>query len=194
MKIKSKAFTLVELLIVMAIIGVLAAIVVVNLTRSQKISRDARRVADLDTINTALMLHYDSKKKVITSACDNNTYTVNDLNLNHFLVDEGYLPSMPKDPKYPTSGNYYEQYLYVSTTYSTHYYPHVASSCGDYSDSVAFSCSASTGSPCSNYFLYANLETDKYQNITTESLWTANHMSSLSFNDKNLYYMLGPNK
>jgi prepilin-type N-terminal cleavage/methylation domain-containing protein len=53
---KEKGFTLVEIVIVIAIIGVLAAVTVVAL-RPQEIfanGRNARRVSDVDAINTAL--------------------------------------------------------------------------------------------------------------------------------------------
>jgi prepilin-type N-terminal cleavage/methylation domain-containing protein len=51
-------FTLVELLIVIAIIGILAAIVLVNLNVSRKKGRDARRLSDIHQIMTALELFY----------------------------------------------------------------------------------------------------------------------------------------
>lgn len=52
-------FTLVELLITIAIIGILAAIVLVNLNSSREGARDVRRVADIRQIITALQLYYN---------------------------------------------------------------------------------------------------------------------------------------
>ncbi len=51
-----KGFTLIELLIVIAIIGILAAVVVLILNPAQLLaqSRDSRRVQDLDNLNTAI--------------------------------------------------------------------------------------------------------------------------------------------
>ena len=49
-----KGFTLLELLVVIGIIGLLASIIVVNLTGARKKARDIKRVADIRTIQTAL--------------------------------------------------------------------------------------------------------------------------------------------
>ncbi|MEK9156252.1 MAG: prepilin-type N-terminal cleavage/methylation domain-containing protein [Patescibacteria group bacterium] len=49
-------FTIIELLIVVFIIGLLAAIVVVNLSNSQAKSRYAKVLADMETIGTAARL------------------------------------------------------------------------------------------------------------------------------------------
>jgi general secretion pathway protein G len=54
-----KGFTLVELLVVVAIIGILAAISVVSLNTARARARDSRRVADVRQIQTALELYYN---------------------------------------------------------------------------------------------------------------------------------------
>ncbi|MEN9852517.1 MAG: hypothetical protein RI996_460 [Candidatus Parcubacteria bacterium] len=51
---KNKGFTLVELLVTIAIIGVLSSIVIVNLNSSKKTSDYLKRVADLGQIKLAL--------------------------------------------------------------------------------------------------------------------------------------------
>ena len=56
-----KAFTLVELLIVVAIIGILASSVVVNLSVARTRARDARRKADLKSVQTALEIYVEEK-------------------------------------------------------------------------------------------------------------------------------------
>jgi len=54
-----KGFTLIELLTVIAIIGILAVLTLVSLDSAKKKARDAKRLADFSTIQTALMLYYD---------------------------------------------------------------------------------------------------------------------------------------
>lgn len=62
MKIKNqKGFTLIEILIVVAIIGMLASIVLVGLGSFRSRGRDARRIADLRQTQNALELYYTKK-------------------------------------------------------------------------------------------------------------------------------------
>ncbi|MDO8555060.1 MAG: prepilin-type N-terminal cleavage/methylation domain-containing protein [bacterium] len=60
MKIKQKGFTLIELLVVIAIIGLLSSIVLASLNSARAKARDARRIADLKQISTALEFYYDT--------------------------------------------------------------------------------------------------------------------------------------
>lgn len=61
---KQKGFTLIELLVVIAIIGMLSTLAVVSLNSAREKSRDAKRIADVRQIQTALELYYQ----------DNNGY------------------------------------------------------------------------------------------------------------------------
>ncbi|MFA5098774.1 MAG: prepilin-type N-terminal cleavage/methylation domain-containing protein [Candidatus Paceibacterota bacterium] len=55
---KEKGFTLIEILIVVAIIGLLASVVLVGLGSFRSRGRDARRVADLREVQNSLELYY----------------------------------------------------------------------------------------------------------------------------------------
>lgn len=56
---KKKGFTLIELLVVIAIIGILATLAVVSLQNARKNARDAKRIADVRQMQTALELYYN---------------------------------------------------------------------------------------------------------------------------------------
>ncbi|PLX21768.1 hypothetical protein C0584_01545 [Candidatus Parcubacteria bacterium] len=57
-KNNQKGFTLIELLVVIAIIGLLSTLAVVSLNNARTKSRDARRIADVKQIQTALELYF----------------------------------------------------------------------------------------------------------------------------------------
>jgi prepilin-type N-terminal cleavage/methylation domain-containing protein len=55
-----RAFTLVELLVVISIIGLLSTIAVVSLSSARMKARDTRRLADMRQIQTAIQLYYET--------------------------------------------------------------------------------------------------------------------------------------
>ena len=59
---KKSGFTLIELLVVISIIGVLTAILMMNLVGSRERARDAQRIQDLNSIKSALRLYYNNNQ------------------------------------------------------------------------------------------------------------------------------------
>ncbi len=53
-------FTLIELLVVIAIIGIIASMVLIGLNSTRRLGRDARRIADVRQIQTALELFFNT--------------------------------------------------------------------------------------------------------------------------------------
>lgn len=58
-KTNQKGFTLIELLVVIAIIGLLASVVLLSLNSARQKSRDAKRLADVRQVASALELYFN---------------------------------------------------------------------------------------------------------------------------------------
>ncbi|MGC9048728.1 MAG: type II secretion system protein [Patescibacteria group bacterium] len=107
--IKKKGFTLIELLLVVAIIGLLAALAIAAFTEIRTNARDARRISDLRALQQALEMYHS----------DNGYYPSGDIGSNSssgFCIErtlgadgscisgkfcdliKNYLPRLPKDP------------------------------------------------------------------------------------------------
>lgn len=123
---KKKAFTLIELIVVVAIIGILATVIAVNLNGARTKARDAKRRADLKNVSTALELHYDKVEtyKVANSGWSNtgegwlSLVSAGDLytkSISGALAEEGFLADgNVHDPIYGisnTDGGDYMLYL-----------------------------------------------------------------------------------
>jgi prepilin-type N-terminal cleavage/methylation domain-containing protein len=58
MRNKNKGFTLIEMLVVIAVIGLLAALILVGLSSFRTRGRDTRRIADLKEVQNGLEVYY----------------------------------------------------------------------------------------------------------------------------------------
>ena len=65
-----KGFTLIEMLIVVAIIAILSGLILTGLNRARMQSRDARRMADIKNIQAQLEVYYNSHNKYPGSLSD----------------------------------------------------------------------------------------------------------------------------
>ncbi len=94
-----KAFTLIELLIVVAIIGILAAIAVPNFLNAQTRAKIAHAVSDMRAIDTALeMYHMDNSHYPFWR--DSGGTNINPVNrrLIPLTSPMSYMSSVPQDP------------------------------------------------------------------------------------------------
>ena len=102
-----KAFTLIELLVVIAIIGILAVVATVALNNAREKSRDAKRVADIKQVQTALDLFFNDAGRYPTD----NEWVSGALSYN----GQTYLTIIPAAPNPPdgTCGTGNNSYSYT---------------------------------------------------------------------------------
>lgn len=94
-----RGFTLIEILIVVAIIAILASVVLVGLGPTQSLGRDARRVSDLHEVQNGLELYYNAKGQYPIGG--NNAWS----NLGTALSTA--VPSITSIPSDPSSNRSY---------------------------------------------------------------------------------------
>ena len=89
-----KGFTLIELLVVIAIIGLLSTLSVLALNNARQKSRDAKRVADIKQIQTALELYYNDAYGYPTGGSSGEVLSGEELNFGTTV----YMNSIPSAP------------------------------------------------------------------------------------------------
>lgn len=108
-QVRMRAFTLIELLIVITIIGILAVALVPRITGGPAKARDATRKTDLQQIATALALYADDNSGSypwdVSTAATSGCVTGN---LDSYISD--YMTTIPEDAQYDSTGYCYEYY------------------------------------------------------------------------------------
>lgn len=131
MKILHAGFTLIELLVVISIISLLSSIVLTSVNSARVKARDARRLADVRQLSTALQLYFDDNNAFpSTAGCrdgwcclghgDSGTCWQGAYHGSTALdnaLSPRYIPQIPDDPLNNTS-KFGDAYMY-NINYST---------------------------------------------------------------------------
>ncbi|MES2436700.1 MAG: type II secretion system protein [Patescibacteria group bacterium] len=116
-----KGFTVIELIVVFAIIGLLSSFVLTTTSTARFNARSAQRLADLGQIHVALELYYDEHQSYPPSSGWNGIYSCwgyasTDSNANGWISQlvPRYIYKLPRDPR--NHINCDAQYIYSSNT------------------------------------------------------------------------------
>lgn len=95
-----RGFTILELIIVIAIIGILAVLLIASLSEVRKKGRDARRDRDVHEIRTALNLYFAANGHYPTNGQPDPAMQIGTANdyLTDALEDGGHMTDVPTDP------------------------------------------------------------------------------------------------
>lgn len=106
---RQRGFTLLELLVVMAIIGILATVILASLNDSRQKARDSARASQTQEFMKALELFYSEYGVYPTSGVVNNAVDLDAI--EGALVGAELISTIPEDDVYGSSG-----YRYCSST------------------------------------------------------------------------------
>ncbi len=114
-----RGFTLIELVVVISILAILSGVLVPRVTNHLKAARDARRLADIKTVRSAIEQYY-MDKGTYPAANANSSYggwdVTNDGDFIRVLRDQGYVDEDAVDPINDATFHY-RYYVYALASY-----------------------------------------------------------------------------
>lgn len=99
---KNRGFSLIELMVTIAVIGILASLIAINLQSAKVKGRDAKRKADVEAVASALEIYYAQNKAYPTATNMDGLKSI---------IYPAYISSWPVDPKTTTEA-FPDGYLY----------------------------------------------------------------------------------
>jgi len=109
----AKAFTLIELILAIAIIAILAAIVLLSIQGPQAAARDSRRQSDISQISKGLQAYYLTHNTYPQSEEISLENDEENAEFAQAMEQGGYFSVLPEDPSYTAGGEY--TYKYISS-------------------------------------------------------------------------------
>lgn len=105
--LKNKGFTLIEVLVVVAIIAILSSVIIIGLGPTRQAGRDARRISDLRSVQHALELYFNKcgAYPSSTEGCSGTTAITSWATLETAVSNVISTTTFPYDPL--AGGTYY---------------------------------------------------------------------------------------
>lgn len=112
-----RGFTIIELMVVVSIIAILSAIGIATFVYAQKQSRDARRISDLRSIESALELYFAKNRLYPSNTLWRNSKDFPGTWITQSIIDREsftptFLPAVPNDPSNTSKSYAYWSYVY----------------------------------------------------------------------------------